>query len=358
MLLTDWKGECRPERFFMNLYFAPLEGIGGYIYRNAQAEFFAKADKYFSPFISPARERRIRKKEYRDVCPENNKSVYLVPQILTNDAELFCRTAEELAGMGYEEVNLNLGCPSKTVVTKYRGAGFLAKPDLLDAFLEQIFEKVQMRISIKTRIGMEDPEEFEHLLEIYNKYPVEELIVHPRVQTDYYKNHPRMDIFCFAVKHTAIPLVYNGDIFSRDDYHTRMKGVCSGDPENPGTAAVMLGRGVLADPALFGEIRGTERLEKKKLQAFHDRLIADYAEFLSGETNVLYKMKELWFYMAPMFENYEKYAKRIRKSRKICEYREAVRSLFAEQELKERQNPRMELSGNYYCSGQHQTFTV
>lgn len=327
----------------MNLYFAPLEGIGGYIYRSAQAEFFGKADKYFSPFISPAKERRIRTREYRDVCPENNGNIRLIPQILTNDAELFCRTAEELAQMGYKEVNLNLGCPSKTVVTKYCGAGFLGKPELLDIFLEQICEKAQMKISIKTRIGMEDPEEFEHLLEIYNKYPLEELIIHPRVQTDYYTNHPRMETFCYAVKHAAIPLVYNGDIFSAEDYHVRMMQILPGGQEGSpdagaqrGISAVMLGRGVLADPALFGEIRGTERLEKKKLQAFHDKLLADYTAVLSGETNVLYKMKELWFYMIPMFENYEKYAKRIRKSRRICDYKEAVRSLFAEQELKGR----------------------
>lgn len=325
----------------MKLYFAPLEGIGGYIYRNAQAEFFGKADKYFSPFISPMKERRIRTREYRDVCPENNGNIRLVPQILTNDAELFCQTAEELSRMGYEEVNLNLGCPSKTVVTKRRGAGFLAEPEFLDIFLEQICEKVQAKISIKTRIGMEDPEEFERLLEIYNKYPVKELIIHPRVQTDYYKNSPRMETFRYAVKHTAIPLVYNGDIFSAEDYHERMTQILSGGEEDSpdaegqrGVPAVMLGRGVLADPALFGEIRGTERLEKKKLQAFHDKLLADYTEVLSGEINVLYKMKELWIYMAPAFSNYEKYAKRIRKSRKIREYGEAAGSLFAEQELK------------------------
>ncbi len=339
----------------MNLYFAPMEGIGGYIYRNAQAEFFTKADKYFSPFISPAKERRIRKKEYRDVCPENNESVYLVPQILTNDAEAFCQTAEELARMGYAEVNLNLGCPSKTVVTKCRGAGFLAAPGQLDVFLGQIFEKTRVKISVKTRIGMEQPEEFDALLDIFRKYPIEELTIHPRVQADYYSGSPRMEAFQTAMERAGLPLVYNGDIFTVGDYKRRLEEILAGSPEIPADVqglsaeggrapgqvsrlcAVMLGRGVLADPALFGEIRGSEEPDKKKLREFHDKLFADYSGALSGETNVLYKMKELWFYMAPRFTHYEKYAKQIRKSRRASDYQAAVSALFREQELDGRQ---------------------
>ena len=247
----------------MELYFAPLEGIGGYIYRNAQARFFTKADKYFSPFISPAKERQLRTKEYRDVCPENNQNIRLIPQILTNDAEVFCQTARELKKMGYDEVNLNLGCPSKTVVTKCRGAGFLAKPERLAAFLDEIFEKAEMRISIKTRIGMEDPGEFEELLTIYNRYPMEELIIHPRVQTDYYKNRPRMEVFSYAMEHSKNKLVYNGDVFSEKDYrHVRDSLTAPKESGAGQVLAFMLGRGILANPALFGEIRGREMLTK------------------------------------------------------------------------------------------------
>ena len=167
----------------MNLYFAPLEGIGGYIYRNAQADYFEKADKYFSPFLAPNQNRSISPKEYKDVAPEHNEGIYLVPQIMANNAEVFLKAVQELEQLGYQEVNLNLGCPSRTVVTKYRGAGFLAKPDAL----EEVYGRINIRLSLKTRLGMEDEEELEHLLEIYNKFPVTELIIHPRVQTDYYK---------------------------------------------------------------------------------------------------------------------------------------------------------------------------
>lgn len=310
----------------MNLYFAPLEGIGGYIYRNAQADFFSKADKYFSPFIAPNQNRSFNSREKNDVAPEHNEGITLVPQILTNNEEIFIRTAKDLQAMGYDEVNLNLGCPFRTVVTKYRGAGFLAKPEDLEYFLESIFAAVEIKISIKTRLGMESPEEFDKLLDIYNRYPLEELIIHPRVQEDYYKNRPHMEAFEKVMRLSKNELVYNGDIFNPD----LAKKFEANYPE---VKSVMLGRGVLSNPCLFGELQGTEKLSKEKLKEFHDRLLSDYEKALSGDKNVLFKMKELWYYMVHVFTNNEKYMKKIRKVQRICDYREIVRSLFAEQKI-------------------------
>lgn len=343
----------------MNLYFAPLEGIGGYIYRNAQADYFEKADKYFSPFLAPNQNRSISPKEYKDIAPEHNEGIYLVPQIMANNAEVFLKAVQELEQLGYQEVNLNLGCPSRTVVTKYRGAGFLAKPDALEQFLEEVYARINIRLSLKTRLGMEDEDEFEHLLEIYNKFPVTELIIHPRVQTDYYKNKPRMEHFLKALEISKNPVVYNGDIFTGDSYkqklaqiftttvthaENRTEAVKTSLPEsNRNTvlksgkgkqlSAVMLGRGVLANPALFGEIRDTQALTKQRLWEFHERLLADYSQEMSGERNVLFKMKELWFYLAWSFENSEKYEKKIRKAQHLSDYRLVVRQLFTELEL-------------------------
>jgi tRNA-dihydrouridine synthase len=310
----------------MQLYFAPLEGIGGYIYRNAQADLFPKADKYFSPFVAPNQAGSLKSKEKRDVAPENNEGITLIPQILTNNADAFVQTAKDLKALGYHEVNLNLGCPSKTVVTKYRGSGFLAIPEQLDQFLNQIFEKTDVRISIKTRLGMECAEEFEALLEIYNRYPLEELIIHPRVQMDYYKNKPHMDAFDRALSHTSHTVVYNGDLFTPDACQTFQTTY-------PQTEKIMLGRGVLCNPCLFGEVRREETLTKETLKAFHDRLMEDYQRELFGEKNVLFKMKELWYYMSHTFTNSEKYMKKIRKAQHLSVYKENVRSLFAEQEL-------------------------
>ena len=310
----------------MNLYFAPLEGIGGYIYRNAQADYFEKADKYYSPFLAPNQNRSISPKEYKDIAPEHNEDIMLVPQIMANNAEIFLKAAQELEQLGYKEINLNLGCPSRTVVTKYRGAGFLAKPDALEQFLEEVYSKLNIRLSLKTRLGMEDEEEFEHLLDIYNKFPVSELIIHPRVQTDYYKNTPRMESFLNALEKSKNPVVYNGDIFNKEKYQQVMKQM--------DVSGVMLGRGVLANPALFGEIRGTEKLSKERLWEFHERLLADYTQEMSGERNVLFKMKELWFYLAWSFTNTEKYEKKIRKAQHLSDYRLVGKQLFFEQELR------------------------
>ena len=196
----------------MKIYLAPLEGITGYTYRRALYNCFGGFDKYFIPFILPNQKGHLSTREKKDIMPENNEGMYAVPQILTKNAEDFIQTAETLQEYGYNEVNLNLGCPSKTVVTKGRGAGFLDRPDELDKFLDEIFRKCDMKISIKTRLGMDDPEEFEDLLTIYNKYPLEELIVHARVQKDYYKNTPHLETFGEAVERAKSPVCYNGDI--------------------------------------------------------------------------------------------------------------------------------------------------
>lgn len=310
----------------MQLYFAPLEGIGGYLCRNVQAECFPKADKYFAPFLAPNQNRAMNDKERRDVLPENNPGICLVPQILTNRAECFLSAAQALRELGYNEVNLNLGCPSGTVVKKYKGAGFLADPDSLDAFLDAIYAGTDMHISIKTRLGMTDPEEFEEILEIYNQYPVCELIIHPRVQKEFYRGAVHLDAFETAFEKAKMPVVYNGDICGAESYEKLRERF-------PFVERFMMGRGVLSNPCLFGELRGIQSLTKESLFDYHERLLASYQEHLSGETVVLFKMKEHWFYMIQMFADADKYMKKIRKAQRICDYREAVRSLFVERDL-------------------------
>lgn len=310
----------------MRFYFAPLEGISGYIYRNAYHTYFGEIDKYFIPFIMPNQFGHLSSKEKNDILPEHNEGMVAIPQILTNSADDFIRTARKLKTYGYREVNLNLGCPSRTVVTKGRGSGFLAFPDKLDHFLEEIFSAADIRISIKTRIGKESPEEFDHLLEIYQKYPLAELIIHPRLQTDIYKNTPDWEVFGRAVGSCGCNICYNGDIFSVQDYRRF-------EETFPDVGCVMLGRGILSNPGLVCEIKNHTPLEKSTLKAFHDRIYVDYQKVLSGDRTILFKMKELWFYMAPLFTNYEKYAKKIRKSEKLMVYEKAVEALFGEQEI-------------------------
>lgn len=310
----------------MKIYLAPLEGITGWIFRSAVHECFGGFDKYFVPFIRPNQMGHLSAREKKDILPEHNTGMRTVPQILTNRADDFLRTADKLKDFGYEEVNLNLGCPSKTVVTKGRGAGFLADPASLDRFLGEIFEKSPVRISLKTRLGMEDASEFTALIEIYNKYPAEELIIHPRVQKDFYKNTPDLQAFARAADISRIPVCYNGDIFSVEDYERFTERF-------PGTDRVMTGRGVLKDPSLARKLRGGRGADKEELRRFHDILYAGYCEEMSGDRTILYKMKELWTYLAPFFSDSKKYAKKIKKAEKCIVYEQIIEEFFSETEV-------------------------
>ncbi len=310
----------------MNYYLAPLEGITGYVYRNAYHEVFHNIDKYFTPFLSPTQHNKLTSREKNDVIPEHNQRMYVVPQILTNQSEYFLNTVKQLQAFGYEEVNLNLGCPSKTVVTKKKGAGFLQDPKQLEQFLDEIFEKSPISISIKTRIGMESPEEFPVLMKIFNQYPVKELIIHPRVQTDYYKNTPHLETYAYAKEVATMPLCYNGDIFSVEDFNCYQQ-------QFPAQTSWMLGRGIIGNPALLGQIINGTLPNKEELKRFHDKIYEGYEETISGEKNLLFKMKEIWFYMGNLFVDSQKAMKQIKKATKAIQYRATVERLFLEHEL-------------------------
>lgn len=301
----------------MNYYFAPMEGITGYIYRNAHAKVYKGIDKYFSPFISPVAKKDMKSKERNDILPENNEEYDLVPQILTNKATDFIRIAKILQDdYGYQEVNLNVGCPVRTVVSKKKGSGFLAYPTQLDCFLEEVFESLEMKISVKTRLGMTDEEEFNELLEIYNKYPLEELIIHARVQADYYKNKPHLEAFKKAFSKSKNPVCYNGDLFTFEDVQNFKK-------QFPDVNTVMLGRGLLTNPGLLDETATKEQFIK-----FYHLVYEGYQSVLSGDTHVLYKMKELWCYMGDLFPDGKKALKKIKKASKLVDYDAAVRELL------------------------------
>jgi tRNA-dihydrouridine synthase len=311
----------------MKYYLAPLEGVTTWIYRKTQAEVYGPLDKYFIPFIEPHEKRDFNARELNDIMPEHNEGLYAVPQILTNRADGFLNLCHALKEFGYQEINLNLGCPSRTVVSKNKGSGFLALLDELDRFLDQIFSKADVKLSIKTRIGKENPDEFGRLLEIYNQYPLEELIIHPRVQTDYYKNTPRMDVYREARKESRHPLCYNGDLFTGDRIRKFQE-------EFPEEDRVMIGRGIIINPGLIHDLCGKAGNDaaggtgaKERFCKFHELLLQRYLERDMGDANVLCKMKELWFYQIQMFPDSERYAKKLKKVRKMSEYRQIVNEL-------------------------------
>ena len=301
---------------------APMEGITRYIYRNAQHTHFGGVDTYFTPFLSPSQHHRFTVRERRDVLPEHNRDMHIVPQLLTNRAEDFIWAARELRQLGYEEINLNLGCPSGTVAAKYKGAGFLAKKEELQHFLDEVFMALDLKISLKTRIGVERPEEFYDLMEIYNRFPLSELIIHPRVRTDFYRNTPNLEIFKDAVRLCKSPVCYNGDLFTSSDYRKFVQ-------EFPSVDRLMLGRGLIANPGLAREMLGGPSVDADHLFRMHQDVYMGYRSEIPEANNVLFKMKELWAYMAYLFEDCRKYVKRIRKARSFTEYEDAVRELFS-----------------------------
>ena len=322
----------------MKLYLAPLEGITTYTYRKAYEQHFGGVDRYFTPFIV---NKKLGNREIQGLLPENNPNMNVIPQIMTNRAEDFLQVTKEIAAYGYDTVNLNLGCPSGTVVSKKRGAGFLAYPKELDEFLSEIYEKSEVKISIKTRIGLEDEEEWKTLLSIYEKYPMEELIIHPRLRTDYYKAPIRMEAFTKAVEQIKVPICYNGEINSVED----MQRISEQFPQ---IDRIMIGRGILRYPYLIGQIRSTLQMTvgqemkggrslmklsetevKQRIRAFHDQLLSDYSKIMSGERNTLFKMKEIWTYLGESFEGAEKYLKKIKKANSLMDYQIAVNQLFS-----------------------------
>lgn len=301
-----------------------MEGITGYVYRVQHSHFFPGINKYFTPFVVSNYTRKFKSREKADIAPENNAGIPLVPQILGNRSDEFIWAASEMKARGYDEVNLNLGCPVPTITKKGKGSGFLDYPGELDRFLYEVCDglaNMHVRLSVKTRLGTEDFSEAPELIEIYNQYPLSELIIHARTRRDMYKNPPDLDVFAQAYAACKIPVCYNGNLFNIDKVH---------EFENrfPDITMLMPGRGIIADPSLGRRIKGGPALTKRELHEFMDSVYHAYFGTLSGERVIVNKMKEVWHYVGTQFADAEKYLKEIRKAQNAVQYEAAVRVLF------------------------------
>ncbi|SDB19831.1 tRNA-dihydrouridine synthase [Pseudobutyrivibrio sp. YE44] len=326
------------------IYLAPLEGVTDSIYRRTFAEYYGGVDKYFTPFLSPNSTYKFTTREFKEIDPKKNDVTNTVPQLLTNNAEHFLWAAGEIAALGFKEINFNLGCPSGTVVAKKKGSGLLYYPEDLERVLDGIFSGLDSVcaakgakapvISIKTRLGKAEPEEFYEILEIYNKYPISELTIHPRIQSDFYREPIRPDFFEYALTHSKAPLVFNGEIKTVEYIETTFD-------KYPGINGVMLGRGLIANPelALAYQERGLQEksnitdgegscIDMIRFKAFHDDLLSQYIEILSGEKPVLHRLKEFWGFWAELFPEEEKTIKKIRKANKVGEYKSIFEELL------------------------------
>lgn len=303
----------------MELYLAPMEGITTYTYRNAHAELFGGCDAYYAPFIVPSDNERLSAKNLRDIMPENNR-VNLKVQVMSTNKVAFTEFVSKTKELGYDEVNLNFGCPASTVVKKLRGSGALKDIVALDEFLHGIFEENDVKISIKTRTGFYSHDEFDELLKIYEKYPVSKLIVHPRVREELYRGEPNLESFEKAYRAFDKNLCYNGNIYSVDDYIRINKTF-------PNVDSVMIGRGCITNPAIFREIKGGKKLTTSELVNFSNVLENRYLELLKSETFTLYKLKEVWMYSLANYPDEHKIIKAVKKSTKLAELNSALNSL-------------------------------
>ncbi len=306
----------------MKLDFAPMEGVTSCLYRNVHAACFPGVDRYYSPFIAPDGSGRFKGAALRDILPENNRDLRLVPQVLCSRAEAFLAVSRELAAMGYGEVNLNAGCPSGTVVPKHKGAGMLADLKSLDAFLSEVFSRCELKVSVKTRLGLESTAEFPAILEVYNNYPISELIIHARDRAGMYRSAPDLEAFAAAFPASRAPVTYDGSVVDRASLESVLSFA-------PGLERVMLGRGAVTDPALFRVLRGGEALRLEELRAFHSRLERAFLDAGLGEHYTISRLKEVWYYAIDKFPDAGRLHKAINKARRLEDYDAAVSALFS-----------------------------
>lgn len=301
----------------MRLYFAPLEGLTDEIFRRLHHKYFPGITCYYTPFFSPTMHQTLSPKEQRQLPVADSLPFRVVPQVLTKDPEDFLWFAGQCHDRGYDQVNLNLGCPSGTVTAKGKGSGMLRDPDGLDSFLYTVFRRSPLPVSVKTRIGFSAPEEFPRLVEIMNRYPIAELTVHPRVREGFYKAPVDMQTFAYAVEHCKAPVCYNGDLCSYkqiEDIHNAF----------PAVYAVMIGRGLIGDPGMLTP-EGTQR---DVLERFHSELMEAYLAAFGGSRNAMFRMKEHWCYLKDLFEGSERLYKQLRKTTDITQYRAITREIF------------------------------
>ncbi len=320
---------CREESVRLSL--GPFQGITDAPFRNVFKRHFGGIDKFYTPFFTGIhKDNHAKNLQGEEIDPEINDVETLTPQILSTDAEEILRFAKQCKALGYKEINLNMGCPFPRVANKKRGCGLLPYPDMVEALFERVFEEIEVKFSVKCRLGYIRPEEIEAIIPVFNKFPLSELIIHPRIGKQLYKGEADVERFKTLIPYINASLVYNGDIFSVESYDRIYDAV---RPVND----FMLGRGILTNPFLAEEIRGgawnaperTERLHAYVIELYEDRL-----HHAGGSPKVLGRMKELWSYLMNSFEEPQAVWRRIKKLNALKEYEDAVETIFKEIAIK------------------------
>lgn len=302
---------------------APLQGFTDVTFRNVFSDHFSGVDEAVAPFISTMGQMRLKPSRIKDVDPENNKKLFVVPQILGNVAKDFIFLADYLYEMGHKKINWNLGCPHSKIAKKNRGSGLLMYPDKIDAFLDTILPKISNTLSIKLRLGRKSKDEIFNLLPILNKYPLDEIILHPRTGIQMYEGTSDHDAFEKALLCSRHALTYNGDITDLNTFHIVQK-------KFPYIIRFMIGRGLLSNPFLAEDIKGVlvNKNQIDRLKKFHDDLFDNYQTIFSGPAHLTGRMKGFWRYLGPSFKDSRKQLKKILKADSITKYQDMVEAFF------------------------------
>ena len=313
------------------LSLGPFQGITDAPFRNVFKRHFGGIDKFYTPFFTGIhKEEHAKNLQGEEIDPHYNDVETLTPQILSTDAEEILRFAKQCQQLGYKEINLNMGCPFPRVANKKRGCGLLPYPDKVEAMLERVFEEIDIKFSVKCRLGYFDPKEIDAILPIFNKFPISELIIHPRIGKQLYKGEADVEHFKALIPYINAPLVYNGDIVSEESFNRISNAV---QPVNQ----FMLGRGILANPFLAEQIKNDKASTHDKMERLHNYVIDLYEDRLhhaGGSPKVLGRMKELWSYLMNSFEEPQVVWRKIKKINALKEYEEAVETVFKEIAIK------------------------
>lgn len=303
---------------------APLQGFTDVTYRNVFSDHFSGVDEAVAPFISTMGQKRLKPSRVKDVIPGSNKKLFTTPQILGNIPEDFIFLADHLYEMGINKINWNLGCPHSKIAKKVKGSGLLMYPEKIDAFLETVLHKISNRLSVKLRLGRRSKDEIFDLLPLLDKFPLDEIIIHPRTGIQMYEGISDHDAFARVLLNTRHKVVYNGDIKDLNSFNIVHE-------KFPDIKKFMIGRGILSNPFLAETIKDiiSNQDPVQRLKDFHDDLFENYKKIFSGPGHLIGRMKGLWNYMGPgCFKAYKKPLKNILKSSSIVKYQDKVEQIF------------------------------
>lgn len=305
----------------MEIHFAPLQGYTDFEYRRIHARHCGGVDTYYTPFIRWEKG-GIREKDIKDILPENNEGLHLVPQIICADTDEFNRLADTIQEHGYEEMDLNMGCPAPMQTKLMRGSGILPYPTRVSALLKEMERRPEVRFSAKMRLGLEGKEEWRELSGMLNSSCLKHLTVHPRIGKQMYKGEVDMDAFNEVYSSIHIPIIYNGDV-------TSMEQVSSLLERYPGLHGIMMGRGLLARPTLAQEcLMGKEMPHEERmsiLMQMHEDMLGYCTRKYKVDSQILLHIHAFWEYQESQLER--KTWKKIMKAGNMKNYLEAIRKL-------------------------------